>query len=231
MAEPRRVKEADVVTCESPWSAEQIQKLHPNGDIRVLDYGVHPSFYRVHWDPDPKKPILLFSGSLDRRKGIDILVDAIQSLSDRQWTCRILGEGPLRQELEARKLQGVEWLGTLPWHEMQKHLAEAWALVVPTRADTGPTVVKEARVIGLPVIGSINGGLRDYIRSGENGLSIEPLDAEGIAVACNEIMADYSRLREMGASGHANDREYFRPERCAAAFVTLYKEIADHSGE
>jgi glycosyltransferase involved in cell wall biosynthesis len=114
---------------------------------------------------------------------------------------------------------------------MQKHLAEAWALVVPTRADTGPTVVKEARVIGLPVIGSINGGLRDYIRSGENGLSIEPLDAEGIAVACNEIMADYSRLREMGASGHANDREYFRPERCAAAFVTLYKEIADHSGE
>lgn len=228
-AEPQRVKEADVVTCESPWSAEQIGELHPEGDIRVVDYGVHPSFYDVKWSPDPDKPILLYSGSLDQRKGLDILFEALESIPNRKWTLQLLGGGPLREELEARQLPNIEWLGTLPWNVMQKHLAKAWALVVPTRADTGPTVVKEARVMGLPVIGSINGGLRDYIRHGQNGLHVNPLDAAGLAAACEELMGDYSRLREMGAKGHVSDREFFRPERCAAAFSALYKELANRS--
>ena len=41
-----------------------------------------------------------------------------------------------------------------------------------------PTVVTEARLIGQPVIGTVHGGQRDYIRHGESGWFADPLDAE-----------------------------------------------------
>lgn len=224
-AEPKRVREADVVTCESAWSAEQIRALHPAADIRIVDYGVHPSFYDVTWAPNPDKPILLYSGSLDRRKGLDVLFDALEMLPNRSWTLQILGDGPMRDELVSRKLNRIEWLGTLPWKEMQQRLSQAWALVIPTRADTGPTVVKEARVVGLPVIGSVNGGLRDYIKPGQNGLHVNPLTPSLLAASCEDLMSSYEKIKKMGANHHSEDRIIFKPENCSHAFFDIYSEL------
>ena len=50
-------------------------------------------------------------------------------------------------------------------------------------------MVKEARVVGLPVIGTVNGGLRDYIKDGLNGRIVTPLDARNLASACAEMMS------------------------------------------
>jgi len=228
--EPVRVREADILTCESLWSAEQIREIHPSGDIRVVDYGVHPSFFDVKWDPDPHNPILLYSGSLDCRKGFDLLIDALAALPHRNWKCQIIGDGPLRSSLVARNLPGVEWLGILRWKEMQEKLAKAWALVVPTRADTGPTVVKEARVIGMPVIGTRHGGLRDYIRHGESGIIVDPLNSDHLTKACSRMMEDYSHVREMGGKYWQEDREAFSSELTAHKFIYIYQEIARQHG-
>jgi glycosyltransferase involved in cell wall biosynthesis len=166
-----------------------------------------------------------FSGSVDRRKGMDILFDALELLPGRTWTLQIFGHGPMEAELRARNLHGVEWMGTLRWQEMQGHLSKAWALVIPTRADTGPTVVKEARVIGLPVIGTRNGGLRDYIRHGENGYIVDPLDPITLATALSSLMQSSEHCIEMGNQHHAEDREAFSPKLCAAKFTAIYKEL------
>jgi hypothetical protein len=42
--------------------------------------------------------------------------------------------------------------------EMQKQLQGAWCSVLPTRGDTSANSVKEARVIGVPVVASVHGG-------------------------------------------------------------------------
>lgn len=227
--EPKRVAEADIITCESLWSAEQIRPLAPDPDIRIVDYGVHPSFFEVPWQPDEQNPTLAFSGSVDRRKGMDVLFDALELLPDRPWTLRIFGHGPMEAELRARNLPKVEWMGTLRWQEMQQHLARAWGLVIPTRADTGPTVVKEARVMGLPVIGTRNGGLRDYIRHGENGLIVDPLDAQTLASACESLMGDFDKVRIMGQARHSEDRRAFSPALTAARFSEIYAELVGNS--
>jgi len=224
--EPSRIRSAKIVTCESPWSAEQVRAIHPDGDIRVVDYGVHPSFYQIPWNPDPADPILLYSGSLDERKGVDLLIEALAMTPDRPWRCQVFGDGPLRAQLEARAIPGVECLGVLPWNEMQQRMSKAWALVVPTRADTGPTVVKEARVIGLPVIGTVHGGLRDYIRPGVNGLLVDPLNAKNLSRVCMEMMSSFQNVRAMGETSHQEDCAFFRPERTASAFAALYRELA-----
>jgi glycosyltransferase involved in cell wall biosynthesis len=224
--EGKWVQEATVVACESPWSREVALGYWPQIDARVIEWGVQPSFYEVEWQPDMEKPYLLYCGGLDWRKGLDILFDALALIPDRKWGLRLAGEGQMQGELEARGLPGVEWLGNLKWDELTRQMAGASAMVMPTRADTGPSVVKEARVVGLPVIGSKHGGLRDYIVHGENGLHVDPLDAANLARTMQEIMADPERLRRLGLQRLEADRAYFRPERAAAAFHDLYLEIA-----
>ncbi len=223
--EPRRFREADVITCESAWSAEQVNGIVPNLDVRVVDYGVHPSFYQISWNPDADHPVVAYSGSIDRRKGMDILFDALELLPNRPWTLKIFGHGPMEPELRARNLPQVEWMGTLRWQEMQQHLSKAWALVIPTRADTGPTVVKEARVIGLPVIGTRNGGLRDYIRNRENGYIVDPLEPAGLASALSELMQSRENCIKLGNQHHSEDRDAFAPTLSASKFSSIYQEI------
>jgi glycosyltransferase involved in cell wall biosynthesis len=224
--EGKWVSHASVIACESPWSREVALGYWPDIDARVIEWGVHPSFYDVEWQPETESPYLLFSGGLEWRKGLDLLFEALALIPGRRWTLRLAGEGPLRAELEARRIPGVEWLGNLKWDELKKQMAGASALVMPTRADTGPSVVKEARVMGLPVVASVNGGLRDYVVHGENGLHVDPLTAANLASALQEITADPLRLRELGLRRLEEDRAYFRPERAAAAFRDLYLEIA-----
>lgn len=224
--EGKWVPHASVVACESEWSREVALGYWPAIDARVIEWGVHPSFYEVKWEPDLANPYFLFCGGLDWRKGLDVLFEALALLPDRKWTLRLAGEGPLRADLEARGIRGVEWLGNLKWDELKKQMAGASALVVPSRADTGPSVVKEARVMGLPVIASTHGGLRDYIVHGENGLHVDPLTPDNVASAMQEILSDPARLRALGLQRLEADRAYFRPERAAAAFHDLYRELA-----
>lgn len=220
------IPHATAVACESPWSREIALGLWPQLDARVIEWGVHPSFYEVKWQPDFAEPYLLCCGSVDWRKGCDVLFEALALLPDRKWTMRIAGEGPLKEQLEALNLPRVEWLGNLKWDELKAQMAAACGLVVPTRADTGPSVVKEARVIGLPVVASCHGGLRDYIQPGVNGLHVDRLDPTTLAGAMSELMADPQLIRRLGDGRHEEDRGYFRPERAAQAFHELYLELA-----
>jgi glycosyltransferase involved in cell wall biosynthesis len=222
--EARRFAQADVVVCESAWSAEQVQAIHPPRDLRVIEYGVHPVFYAINWEPSIETPNLIYSGSLDIRKGADLLFDALELIPNRSWRLKVCGHGPLETELRNRGLPNVDWLGVLRWSELRQHLSSAWGLVVPTRADTGPTVVKEARVVGLPVIGSVNGGLRDYIKDGSNGLIVNPLNPRILAEKLAELMSSFERMKAMGAAGHQEDRAFFSSQRTVTALVNLYRE-------
>lgn len=223
--EPRFLRAATVVTCESQWGIAKVKEVCPDLETRQVEYGVHPSFYNLQWTPDDAAPYALYSGSIDSRKGVDILLDAVESIADRRWTLKLAGAGPLREALGARQIPGVEWLGLLNWEDLQRELSRASCLVLPTRADTSPNVVKEARVIGLPVITTIHGGQAGYILDGENGFIVNPLEPQGLAHALQKLMNDPELARKMGAALHEEDRSYFLPSNTARGFLKIYDEL------
>jgi glycosyltransferase involved in cell wall biosynthesis len=223
--EPRFLRAATVVTCESQWGIGKVKEVCPELNTRQVEYGVHPSFYKLRWTPDDAAPYVLYSGSIDARKGVDILLDAVESIADRRWTLKLAGDGPLREALEARGVPRVEWLGLLNWEDLQGELSQASCVVLPTRADTSPNVVKEARVIGLPVITSIHGGQAGYIRDGENGFIVNPLNPQGLAHALQKLMNDPELARKMGATRYEEDRAYLLPSNTARGFMEIYDEL------
>jgi glycosyltransferase involved in cell wall biosynthesis len=226
-AEPAMIRSATIVTCESEWGIARVKEIDPSAECRLVEYGVHPRFYDVPWQPAADNSYALYVGGAGTRKGFDLLIEAMKLLPDRAWELRLAGDDQMADAVEAAGLTKVRSLGLLPWDQMQRELQGAWAFVLPTRGDTSPNSVKEARVIGLPVITSRHGGQAGYIKDGVNGRIVEPLDAGGLAAALCDVMGDFDRSRELGAGRHAEDRAYLRPERTAAGFASLYRELAN----
>lgn len=231
-SEPAYIDTATVVTAESKWAAERVREIKPSVDCRIVDYGVHPTFHETEWKPDPLRPYALYVGGGGFRKGTDVLFKSLSLLKDRNWDLKFAGDHGLEKEISDANLPRTQYLGMLKWQELLEVLAKAWCLVVPTRADTGPTVVKEARVVGLPVIGTVHGGLRDYIHHGESGWIVNPLDAAGLAEGLHHVMESYDTALRMGHSHHHEDRALFASQLTATRFSAIYHELAqEHRGQ
>ena len=224
--EKKWIKKATVVTTESQWGKEKVKLIAPHADCRIVEYGVNPSFYAVSWKPDSSSPCFIYSGGLDWRKGFDLLLGAAAIPPIPVWKLWIAGSGPMLAQLLKKDLPHTVYLGNMIWSDMQDKMSRSWGIVLPTRADTSPNAVKEARVIGLPVITSLHGGQSSYIRSGKNGIIVDPLTALGIRKAMDLLANDFQRILELGASGHEEDRDYFRPDHTACGFALLYREFA-----
>ena len=105
--------------------------------------------------------VAMFAGRLVAWKGPGLAVRAIAELSD--WDLVIVGSGPelprLRRLVHDLRLdERVEFVEWLPREDLQKALAGANVVVVPSLRDDGPNIVAEAQALGRPVAGFDEGG-------------------------------------------------------------------------
>ena len=218
---------ADWVSVESEWGRRILGWRRGNRPVAVVEYGVQAPFYETEWRPIPASPRAVFVGTVDSRKGVDSLVDAFASLQTPGARLAIAGSGDPRwiKSLQRRDGGRVDWLGPQTREQVRALMAEAWCLVLPTKADTSPNVVKEARVVGLPVITTPEGGQVAYIRNGKDGWLVPAGDGNALRVALENLLGDFSKARAMGRAGMEKYREIFRPSLTAKSFYQLYRRI------
>lgn len=224
--EQRFVNAASIVTAESRWAISLLEHCYAPQETRQVEYGVHPSFYSVPWQPKPDEPSFVFVGSLTELKGVPGLIEAVRRCRTRNWRLYLVGDGRLANWVTEQKLERVECLGMVGWDQLQTRLSKAWALVHPTKADSSPNAVKEARVIGLPVITTADGGQAGYVHDRENGIIVPTSDPSALSSAIDELAGNFDMVKKMGRTHHERDRDYFRPEKTASAFCDLYLELA-----
>lgn len=221
---------ADQVVCESLWARDMTARriFRRKAPIRHIEYGVQPGFYAVPWEPDPKTPVAVCTGSVDPRKGVHDLVAAFSTPELSRHQLWVLGgdQTPFAQRLKADAPPNIHWFGRLPMRESIERLRKAWCFVLPTRCDTGPMALKEARVVGLPAISSPHSGARDYIEEGKNGYLVRPGDIRTLTDRLQSLLSDLELCRRMGAWNHESARAEFHPTRTAADFLGLYREMA-----
>lgn len=125
---------------------------------------------------------LLFVGRLARNKGADLLIDAMNALAHEDVSLALVGEGPLRSNLERRSTNPrVRFLGSVGEARLTELFATAGALVLPSRFEGMPTVVLEAMAARLPVIATDIGAVRTMVEPERTGLLIPP-DSTGALV-------------------------------------------------
>lgn len=136
--------------------------------------------------------VILYSGSLIHRKGVDLLAQAFKVVAQEfpNVVLRVMGNGVLRSEMERvlRPISSqVEFLGFKDWQELPEVYAAADVLCVPSRHDGWGLVVPEGLASGIPVIATNRmGAAIDLIVSGENGWLIEAGNLGGLVPALRE---------------------------------------------
>ena len=215
---------AEKVTTESEWGRNVVLRRNPFAKVELVEYGVQKVFFQTTWQPEEKTPFALFVGGISPRKGIQDLVEAFRDpkISGSELVVIGGGEGGWSENLQKSAPPNIRWLGRKTAEETAQFMAKAWCLALPTKADTSPNVVKEARVVGLPVITTNRGGQASYVRDGEDGYFMECGDVNGLVGRLETVLGSFSKTKEMGDHGKQNFRELFIAKRTGDKFIKMY---------
>lgn len=121
---------------------------------------------------------LLFSGRIDEGKLPLFFVEVASKINmDRKIKVLVIGDGPLKAEMEAKLVEkGIDhtFAGYIHQEKLQNYYIKCKVLLFPTIIDTWGIVANEALSVGVPVITSPNAGVADdLIISGKNGFVLE----------------------------------------------------------
>jgi glycosyltransferase involved in cell wall biosynthesis len=211
-----------------PENATKIHRVYNGVDLSRFtptDFGSAP-------------PTIISIGRLIEKKGFGDLIGACALLQarGRQFTCRIIGEGPLEESLRAQVAangleKSVALTGPQTQAEIASQLAHATVFVLPcTReADGGmdnlPTVIMEAMAAGLPVISTPLGGIPEMVEDGLNGELVPERDPAAIAIAIERLLDDPTSARNLGDRGRQIAQERFSIETSAKQLQALFESL------
>jgi len=221
--EPRTIRRSKVVTSESPWGRDQVKMISSQTRVELVEYGTDKKFFGIERRLS-SAPTFLYVGSLDYRKGTDLLAEAFRDSRLQEVQLLVLGDGQMKPVMEECG-GNVRVLGRVGPKKVMELLESCWALIHPTRADTSPNSVKEARVAGLAIITTKAGGQTQYVEDGVSGLFFDPEDVESLIEAILSFSADRESAREMGVHGLSSYQEMLQPARTAGEFYALYREM------
>jgi len=166
------------------------------------------------------KPQLLYVGRLQTRKRVDELIRACAALpAECQPALTIVGDGPLREELEAlakEKYPLAVFSGFLYGRELEHQFARADLFVLP---GTGGLAIQQAMSFALPVIVGQADGTQDDLVRAENGWCLASGSVEILTQAIQTALEDAARLRQMGLASYRIVKEEINLEHMVDVFV------------
>lgn len=186
------------------------------------------------FEPGPEEKVVLFVGHPFWLKGVDILIAAFQSISERypEWQLKILGWFPDRSLLEnaIRDHPRITIHPPVFRTELAQHVRSCGIFVLPSRAEAMGRVLVEAMACGKARIGSDVGGIPTVIEHGEDGLLFPAGDVQGLADALETLMKDGDLRRRLGAAGLARVKVQFAVSTLTGAEADLYRSVVDPRG-
>ena len=182
--------------------------------IHVVYNGVDERFFprdqrsvRTELKLSATTQIVLFVGLLSPVKGVEYLIEAMESLLERDrqsnLQCILIGDGPERQQLEARAKElriadRCVFLGTVPREEIPSWLCAADVLALPSLSEGRPNVVLEAQACSIPVVATRVGGTPELICDGQTGILVDSGSSMGMAMGLERVLGDPEFGRRIG---------------------------------
>lgn len=197
----RLVHRADAVHSISQYNRTWLERFGFPPD-RIFDQpmGIDLSRFRPRdrgLEPDREARILTVA-RLAPAKGLAYGLDALAAVRrqrpDVRFRYRVVGSGPLEDELKARTLalglgERVEFAGFQDQGAVRDALHEADVFFLPSLAEGLPIAIMEAMASGLPVIATDVGGNAELVRNGETGRLVPPADPGALAAALLDMLA------------------------------------------
>lgn len=195
--------------------------------IRVIYNGIDLNEYNIsehHRKSKGNKFKIGYIGRLSIEKGIIYLIEALSKLNDIDYECVIIGEGPLRHELEDYVLlkgikSRVKFLGFQ--NNVTPFFAEMDVFILPSLNEVLPITIIEAFALKVITIASEVGGVPDLITHGETGMLFPKKDVEKLLQNIKWIYENNSESQRIIKNAYNKFIQTFSSD-------VMIKEISDY---
>jgi glycosyltransferase involved in cell wall biosynthesis len=200
------------------------------GRVYRIPNSIDRSIFYSESKKETAESTVIFSGALDKRKGVEVLLEAWKDVHKIFPKCNlmILGKGPQKTYLEIKAdrlgiTDAVKFTGHVS--SVPDYLRIADIFVLPSLQEGLPNSLLEAMACGLPVIASKIGGVVDVVEDGKSGILVEPGDISGLASAMVRLLKDNVLRQRLGEEARKRIVEGFSIDRIAEEYIKLYKKI------
>jgi phosphatidylinositol alpha-mannosyltransferase len=203
----------------SPPAREYVNKYFP-GEYTIIPNGVDTKYFSPDATPIEEfidgKLNILFIGRLEKRKGLDYLLEAYKRVKPEIPDSRLIVVGPgirLRNKYEKRVrrsgLKDVVFVGYVSYRDLPRYYKTADIVCCPAIGwESFGIVLIEAMAVGKPIVASNIEGYASVMSDGVEGLLVPPKNAEKLAEALISLMSDESLRQQLGANGWNRVTEY-----------------------
>jgi glycosyltransferase involved in cell wall biosynthesis len=202
-------------------NADMISRLEswglPSSKLHMLPMGVSLTEVAEAGRSIESEPgRILVVGRLVEKKGFGVLLEALRShVTSTGWSLTIVGDGPLREELETAAFGlPVTFTGQQGREDVLHAMARTSVLALPSiSAESGdqeglPVVLLEAAAMGCAIVASNLPGINEALADGVNGLLVEQGDPAALGAAIDSLLNNDAERTRLGKAAATRAIDY-----------------------
>ncbi len=239
-----QIRQCDLISSPSKLLKEKTEKWMKklNKKIYVVPYAVdHETFHPIKGE---REKIILFTGRLEVRKGVHILLKAFKKIAPKipEYKLLLLGHDTETFTLNGEKLFFKEYLkrtnlldgiedrvifgGRVEREELPKYFSKANFAVFPSvKFENFPFACLEGMSCGRGVIGTNSGGMAEMIEDGKSGFVVEPENVDQLAEKMLILAKDEKLQEEFGKRSREIILERYSLESQSERILNYFKKV------
>jgi glycosyltransferase involved in cell wall biosynthesis len=235
----QKIIKAAFICCPTHFVRSQLMMLSPPTAWNKLlnsRLGVNTAMFTPRpFRQNPKPFELLCVGRLVPVKGQFVLVEAVKRLvsAGRQLRLRLIGDGPIRQDLEAMVTeQELREQVIFEGSVNQEHILDLYnqtdVFVLASFAEGLPVSLMEAMMMEIPCISTHITGIPEMIRTGKDGILVAPSDTTALTDAIALLMDNSDLRRKIGEAGRQRVLERYELEKNTEWLADIFRRRLSH---
>ena len=213
---------------------QKFKEHYPNGIIKELLYFL-PNDEIEERKRINDKMIFALAGTIERRKGQDIFIEAIKQLPGEIISkTEFFLIGTYRDKQYFKAIEGdvinnkhIRWVGELSQEELREQYRSIDVLVCPSRDDPMPIVVTQALQNGIPCIVSDEVGQKEYFAEGKGGSVFPSENSKELAKYICRYVQDAEMVAEKSVQAKNIFNEHFSESAMKENLITIINNIRE----
>ncbi len=202
--ESKVLKWADRLTTDSKTSQTEYKKKL-NLDFEYLPSPIDTEMFKQIQEVEKISNQIAYVGRNSFEKGIDIL-----------------------KNIESQINGNIVYCVNKPWEETMKLLKSSKLLVVPSRMESLPTVIKEAFYLKIPVIATSVGGIPELVKDNETGLLVESENSQMLLKTINQLLFNYTLQEKITTNGYDFVINNFTWKKILPKYIEFYENVLEN---
>ena len=241
--EESAVSGATTLTSSSGFLASQLERIGVHREAAVIHNGIDLDWFDAddetdvldRYDIPRDKPMVLFSGRLEPRKGSRLCPAVVAGILERH-DCAFVFAGAdlfrfveleLMPALQGRSLRGsVHVLGHLGPQDVRTCLKRADVVFLPSIWESCPYACLEAMAARRAIVASDAGGLPELLENHVNALVVPSGDAPGFEAAIDALLGDAALRQKLGNAARRTVETSLRDTDVAKRTLAVYERLA-----